>query len=186
MCDVPRHITPPPPRPPTKTKKDFMQVRPKLTKGRAKDLDLAPDILVVIVCSTDQPSGAGSLRCRWGKTKVIMNGRMISHILKKARVQQQARSARNALKVAPNSVSFSLLIRWQVGTKLDLLQVDLSWRAEGKPLYFKVLIDWATFLSHPCLDRPSWPIQLFRHENWSTPRCRHHQKVLFALFVYCF
>ena len=125
--DVPRHITPTP----NKNKKDFMQVRPKLTKGQAKHLELTPDIPVVIVCSTDQPSGAGSLRCRLGKTKVIMNGRMISHILKNARVQQQATSARNALKVAPNSVSFSLLIRWQVGTKLDLLQVDLSWRAEG-------------------------------------------------------
>ena len=61
-----------------------MQVRPKLTKGQAKHLDLAPDILAIIVCSTDQPSGAGSLRCRLGKTKLIMNERMISHILKKA------------------------------------------------------------------------------------------------------
>ena len=107
------HYPPPPPPPPrpTKAKKDFMQVRPKLTKGQAKRLDLTPDILAIIVCSTDQPSGAGSLRCRLGKTKVIMNGRMISHILKKARVQQQATSARNALKVAPNSDSLSLLIR---------------------------------------------------------------------------
>ena len=108
-----------------------MQVRPKLTKGQAKDLDLAPDILVVIVCSTDQPSGAGSLRCRLGKTKVIMNGRMISHILKKARVQQQATSARNALKVAPNSDSLSLLIRWKVGTRLPVVQkeeIAVHWR----------------------------------------------------------
>ena len=61
-----------------------MQVRPKLTKGQAKHLGLAPDILVVIVCSTDQPSGPGSLRCRLGHTKLIMNERMISYILKKA------------------------------------------------------------------------------------------------------
>ena len=61
-----------------------MQVRPKLTKGQAKHLDMTPDILVVIVCSTDQPSGAGSLRCRLGKTKLIMSERMISYILKKA------------------------------------------------------------------------------------------------------
>ena len=100
MWDVPRHITPPPPRPPTKTKKDFMQVRPKLTKGRAKDLDLAPDILVVIVCSTDQPSGAGSLRCRLGKTKVILNERMISYILKKAwyNSRQEVRETRWRLR----------------------------------------------------------------------------------------
>ena len=69
-----------------------MQVRPKLTKGKAKHLDLIPDILAVIFCLTDQPSGAGSLRCRLGKTKVIMNERMTSHILKKASVQQQAAS----------------------------------------------------------------------------------------------
>ena len=132
MWDVPRHIPPPPPPPDKNEKeKDFMQVRPKLTKGQEKRLDLAPDILVLIVCSTDQPSGPGALRCRLGKTKVIMKERMIYHIVKKSRVEQQATSARNALKVAPNSVSFSLLIRWQVGTKLDLLQVDLSWRAEG-------------------------------------------------------
>ena len=239
------HYPPPPPPPsPQQKQKRFHASQTQINQGTGEAPCLSPDILAVIVCSTEQPNVAGSLRCRLGKTKVIMNGRMISHILKKARVQQQATSARNALKVAPNSVSFSLLIRWQVGTKLDLLQVDLSWRAEGvffgreaadherrsreniwNPtkdcfkslvpgfqlfkrrkllstgeisiqrmtqlvyiylLDFKVLIDWATFLSHPCLDRPSWPIQLFRHENWSTPRCRHHQKVLFALFVYCF
>ena len=61
-----------------------MQVRPKLTKGQAKYLDLALDILVVIVCSTDQPSGADSLQCRLGKARIIMNERIISHILKKS------------------------------------------------------------------------------------------------------
>ena len=101
-----------------------MQVRPKLTKGQAKHLELTPDILVVIVCSTDQSSVAGTLRCRLGKTKVIMNEPMTSHILKKARVQQQATSARNALKVAPNSVSFSLLIRCKVGTSLPNVQKE--------------------------------------------------------------
>ena len=99
--DVPRHITlTPPPPPPTKTKKDFMQVRPKLTKGQAKHLDLTPDILAIIVCSTDQPSGAGSLRCRLGKTKVIMNERMISHVLKKAwyNSRQEVRETRWRLR----------------------------------------------------------------------------------------
>ena len=63
-----------------------MQVRPKLTKGQANRPDLTPDILAVIVCLTDQPSGADSLQCTLGKTKVIMNVRT-NHILKKARVQ---------------------------------------------------------------------------------------------------
>ena len=134
MWDVPRHITPtplPPPPSPQQKQKRFHASQTQINQGTGEAPCLSPDILAVIVCSTEQPSVAGSLRCRLGKTKVIMNGRMISHILKKARVQQQATSARNALKVAPNSVSFSLLILWQVGTKLDLLQVDLSWRAEG-------------------------------------------------------
>ena len=121
----------PPPPPPNKNKKRFHASQTQINQGTGEAPFLTPDILLVIACSTDQPSGAGSLRCRLGKTKIIMNGRMISHILKEVRVQQQATSARNALKVASNSVSFSLLIRWQVGTKLDLLQVDLSWRAEG-------------------------------------------------------
>lgn len=203
-----------------------MQVRPKLTKGQAKDLDLAPDILVVIVCSTDQPSGAGSLRCRLGKTKLIMSERMISYILKKAwyNSRQEVRETRWRLRQTqshfPSWFVEKLVPGFQLFRRRKLLStgeisiqrmtqlvyiylLDSGWwlyppfvgitkhsdaklNQKRKPLYFKVLIDWATFLSHPCLDRPSWPIQLLRHENWSTPRCCHHQKVLFALFVYCF
>ena len=87
--------------------------------------------------------------------------------------------------------SWCIFIYWIAVVALSTLcrnhkHSDAKLNQKRKPLYFKVLIDWATFLSHLCLDRPRWPIQLFRHENWSTPRCRHHQKVLFALFVYCF
>ena len=76
----------PPPPPPNKNKKRFHASQTQINQGTGESPGLDPDILAVIVWSTDQASGADSLQCTLGKAKVIMNERT-NHILKKARVQ---------------------------------------------------------------------------------------------------
>ena len=119
MWDVPRHITPP-----NKNKKGFHASQTQINQGEGE----APWLDPWYSCRNflfDWPAERGWFTSvPFGQNKSNYERTNDISYLEESKCTTAGSKWRNALKVAPNSVSFSLLTCRKVGTRLPIVQKE--------------------------------------------------------------